>query len=108
MQDPPELIKEFIAKWEEGFRVVIAVKQNSDESPLFFAVRKSLLRASSRGWLEIDLNKNATGFGLYDRRFIDILKEIDDPYPYFRGWSPKSVSRSARKSSTCSRCANAA
>jgi glycosyltransferase involved in cell wall biosynthesis len=84
LQDPPELIKVFLKKWEEGFRVVIAVKADSEESPLFFAIRKLYYELVSR-LAEIDLNKNFTGFGLYDRRFIDILAEIDDPYPYFRG-----------------------
>ncbi len=84
LQDPPELIKEFLAKWEEGFRVVIAVKADSEESPLFFAVRKLYYEIVSR-LAETDLTKNFTGFGLYDRRFIDIVAEIDDPYPYFRG-----------------------
>jgi glycosyltransferase involved in cell wall biosynthesis len=64
--------------------VVIAVKAESDESPLFFAIRRLYYEMVSR-LAEIELNKNATGFGLYDRRFIDILAEIDDPYPYFRG-----------------------
>jgi len=84
LQDPPQLIKEFIKKWEEGFLVVIAVKQESEESPIFFAIRKLYYEIVSR-LAEIELNKNTTGFGLYDRRFIDIISEIDDPYPYFRG-----------------------
>jgi glycosyltransferase involved in cell wall biosynthesis len=84
LQDPPELIKEFLKKWEEGFRVVVAVKANSDESPVFFAIRKLYYELVSR-LAETDLQKNFTGFGLYDRRFIDIIAEIDDPYPYFRG-----------------------
>ena len=84
LQDPPELIKEFLRKWEEGFLVVIAFKQESEESPLFFLIRKLYYELVSR-LAEIDLNKNATGFGLYDRRFIDIVAEMDDPYPYFRG-----------------------
>jgi glycosyltransferase involved in cell wall biosynthesis len=84
LQDPPELIKEFIKKWEEGFLIVIAVKADSDESPLFFAIRRLYYEIISR-LAEIEVNKNATGFGLYDRRFVDILAEIDDPYPYFRG-----------------------
>ena len=84
LQDPPELIKEFIARWEEGFRVVIAVKQDSEESIVFFTIRRLYYELVAR-LAEIDLNKNATGFGLYDRRFIDILAEMADPYPYFRG-----------------------
>ena len=84
LQDPPELIKEFLKKWEEGYLIVLAVKTNSDESPLFFAIRKGYYELVSR-LAEIELVKNATGFGLYDRRVIDVLIEIDDPYPYFRG-----------------------
>jgi len=84
LQDPPELIKDFIQKWEEGFLIVIAVKEASDESPLFFAIRKLYYELVTR-LAEIELNKNTTGFGLYDRRFFDVLREIDDPYPYFRG-----------------------
>jgi glycosyltransferase involved in cell wall biosynthesis len=84
LQDPPELIKEFLKKWEEGFLVVIAVKVDSDESPFFFAIRKAYYELVSR-LAETELTKNATGFGLYDRRFIEILTEINDPYPYFRG-----------------------
>jgi glycosyltransferase involved in cell wall biosynthesis len=84
LQDPPELIPEFIKKWEEGYLIVLAVKADSDESPLFFAVRKLYYEVISR-LAETELIKNATGFGLYDRRFIEILTEIDDPYPYFRG-----------------------
>ena len=84
LQDPPELIKEFLKKWEEGFKVVIAVKQNSDESAVFFTIRRLYYEIVTH-LAEIELNKNATGFGLYDRRFIDILAEMHDPYPYFRG-----------------------
>lgn len=84
LQDPPELIGNFLAKWEEGFLVVIAVKQDSEESIIFFTLRRLYYELVSR-LAEIDLNKNATGFGLYDRRFMDIVAEMDDPYPYFRG-----------------------
>ncbi len=84
LQDPPDLIKEFIKKWEAGFLVVVAIKADSDESPVFFAVRKLYYEMVSR-LAEIEVTKNATGFGLYDRRFMDVLRELDDPYPYFRG-----------------------
>jgi glycosyltransferase involved in cell wall biosynthesis len=84
LQDPPEIIKQLVAKWEEGYRIVVAIKENSDESPLFFAVRKAYYSLVTR-LAEIELNKNATGFGLYDRRFMDVLAELHDPYPYFRG-----------------------
>jgi glycosyltransferase involved in cell wall biosynthesis len=84
LQDPPELIRTFLRKWREGFLIVVAIKKQSEESTLFFAIRRVYYEMVSR-LAEIDLNKNFTGFGLYDRRFIEILREIDDPYPYFRG-----------------------
>lgn len=84
LQDPPDLIPEFIRKWEEGFRVVVGVKQESGESPVMFVIRKCYYHLIGR-LSEIDQIKNFTGFGLYDRTILDILRTIDDPYPYFRG-----------------------
>lgn len=84
LQDPPELIPEFVAKWEQGFRVVIGVKAESEETPLMFAVRKAFYDLIGR-ISDVKLVKNYTGFGLYDREVIQQLRKIDDPYPYFRG-----------------------
>lgn len=86
LQDPPELIPQFVEKWQNGFKVVKGVKTNSDETFAMFAVRKTfynlLNRISDNG---IELTKNFTGFGLYDKCVLNALREIDDPYPYFRG-----------------------
>jgi len=84
LQDPPTLIKAFIKKWEEGYKIVIGVKTQSEESPLFFAIRKAYYNLVGR-LSEIELIKNFTGFGLYDQKVIETLRSIDDPYPYFRG-----------------------
>lgn len=84
LQDPPEMIKEFIEKWEEGFNTVLAVKPESKESPLMFFIRKVYYKLITR-ISEIPLVKNATGAGLFDRKVIEILRKLDDPYPYFRG-----------------------
>lgn len=86
-QDPPELIEQFLRKWEEGYKIVIGVKHKSKENPLMFAVRKffyNLLTKASEGNGESPV-KNFTGFGLYDQQFISVLRTLDDPYPYFRG-----------------------
>ena len=86
-QDPPELIEDFLKKWEEGYKIVIGVKNKSKENPLMFAVRKffyNLLSKASEGNGESPV-KNFTGFGLYDQQFISVLRTLDDPYPYFRG-----------------------
>lgn len=84
LQDPPERIPEFIRKWEEGFPVVVGVKEKSETSFLFHFLRTLYYRAL-RSLSEVDLIENFTGFGLYDRSVIDVIKKIDDPYPYFRG-----------------------
>ncbi len=86
LQDPPELIPEFIKKWEEGNKVVLAQKEKSQESFLFFTVRKFyywlLNKANDSG---ADLLQNCTGFGLYDKEVVDEFRKIGDPYPYLRG-----------------------
>lgn len=84
LQDPPSMIKDFIEKWEEGYKVVLGVKTQSHESPAMFAIRKMYYNFINRV-SDIELTKNNTGFGLYDKQIIEILKEINDPYPYFRG-----------------------
>ncbi len=84
LQDPPELIRDFIKKWEEGYKIVMGVKIHSKESPAMFMVRKLYYDLINR-LSEIELVKNATGFGLYDKRVIVILRDIHDPYPYARG-----------------------
>jgi glycosyltransferase involved in cell wall biosynthesis len=84
LQDPPQMIKDFVLKWEEGFKVVLGVKTESEESFLMFSIRKMYYNFINRV-SEIELTKNNTGFGLYDKQIIQILRDIDDPYPYFRG-----------------------
>ncbi|MDB5053044.1 MAG: dolichol monophosphate mannose synthase, partial [Bacilli bacterium] len=84
LQDPPKMIIDFLTKWEEGFKVVLGVKTESEESFLMFSIRKMYYNFINRV-SEIELTKNNTGFGLYDKQIIEILRDIDDPYPYFRG-----------------------
>jgi glycosyltransferase involved in cell wall biosynthesis len=84
LQDPPERIPEFIRKWEEGYKVVVGVKTSSQEAGLFYFLRSMYYRVL-RSLSDIQLIDNFTGFGLYDKRVIQILREFNDPYPYFRG-----------------------
>jgi polyisoprenyl-phosphate glycosyltransferase len=84
LQEPVELIAEFLKKWEEGSKIVMGVKIRSSESFFMFGVRKLYYRLVKR-LSEIELTSNFYGFGLYDRSVIETLKAIDDPYPYFRG-----------------------
>lgn len=84
LQDPPEMILEMIRKWEEGYSVIIGVKQDAAEHPLMFWIRRKYYGMVNR-LSGIDTIENFTGFGLYDRKVVDLVKQFDDPYPYFRG-----------------------
>ena len=84
LQDPPEMIRDFVARWEDGYKVVVGVKKESREKRAMFFVRGVFYRLIDR-LSEVPLVRNFTGFGLYDREVMDKLREIDDPYPYFRG-----------------------
>lgn len=84
LQDPPALIRDFITKWQEGFRVVLAVKMESEESRLLYFLRSSYY-ALVKKLADIELTPHSTGFGLYDKKVIDVFRQMDDPYPYFRG-----------------------
>ncbi len=84
LQDPPALMKEFVAHWLAGEKVVVGVKPSSQESSLMFAVRRLYYRMVTR-IADVKLIQNFTGFGLYDQKVLQVLRKIDDPYPYFRG-----------------------
>lgn len=84
LQDPPEMITDLIKEWRSGYKVVLAQKEESEESPLFFMLR-SLYYKLVNGVSSVRLHENVTGFGLYDREVIEVIKQINDPYPFFRG-----------------------
>jgi len=83
-QDPPELIPKLIEKWEQGSKTVVGVKNQSEETPLFFFVRRCYYRLV-HSLADIDVIENFTGFGLYDKVVVDFCRTVKDPYPYFRG-----------------------
>jgi len=86
LQDPPELIGDFLKKWEEGFKVVLAQKTKTQEEWFFSIARK--LYYTLLGWLNdsgAELTNNCTGFGLFDREVIEEIRRLNDPYPYIRG-----------------------
>ncbi len=84
LQDPPELITEFLKHWEAGKRIVVGVKAEVEESGLYMRFRKVYYRLV-RKMADIELIENFTGFGLYDQSVIAMLRTMNDPYPYFRG-----------------------
>lgn len=84
LQDPPEIIPEFIDKWESGYKTVLAVKSESEESLAMFLIRRLYYKIVA-SMSEVSLIANANGAGLYDRKIIEVLRQINDPYPYSRG-----------------------
>ena len=83
LQDPPEMIPEFIEEWESGYKLVMAIKPVSKSSPLMHALRKSYYRFIDK-ISEVEIIKDSTGFGLYDKCVLDKLRQINDPYPFLR------------------------
>ncbi|PWU15900.1 MAG: glycosyltransferase [Verrucomicrobia bacterium] len=84
LQDPPEMIPQFIERWEAGYKIALGVKNESEESRVMFAIRKTYYELVTR-LSHVRLIRNATGTGLYDREVLEWLRQLDDPEPYLRG-----------------------
>jgi glycosyltransferase involved in cell wall biosynthesis len=85
LQDPPEVLAQLLEQWENGFPIVIAAKHTSREAAPMFLLRKLFYRLVNRLADDIETYENFTGFGLYDRKVIELVRQFGDPYPYFRG-----------------------
>ncbi len=83
-QDPVEMIPKFVEEWENGYKIVIGRKTSSKESSIMYFLRgcyyKIIKRMSS-----VDMIEQFTGFGLYDKSFVDTLRNLKDPTPFIRG-----------------------
>lgn len=84
LQDPPEMIPQFIDAWEAGYSVVMAIKPVSQNSFISTHLRRGYYKLLD-DISDFSHTKDATGFGLYDKKVLDIVRKIKDPYPYFRG-----------------------
>lgn len=83
-QDPVELIPVFVHEWEKGHRVVCGVKSKSRENPFIYFLR-SIYYKLIKGMSSVHMIEHFTGFGLYDKTFIMLLRKLDDPVPFIRG-----------------------
>ena len=83
-QDPPEMIGKYIAEWKKGYDVVLGQKENTKDN-LFTNVIKKNFYKFIKSISEVPLMLDTTGAGLFDRKIIEQVRSIDDPYPYFRG-----------------------
>jgi len=78
------LIEQFLAEWEKGFPIVVAIKHKSRENGLMYWLRSQYYKLV-RNISSIETYEQFTGFGLYDRKVMEMIKQFPDPYPYFRG-----------------------
>ena len=83
-QDPPELIPEYVKAWEEGYKLVMGQKTSSKESRFVYRARTFYYRFM-RKHSNINFLEHVIGSGLYDRSFIEVMKNLDDPNPFLRG-----------------------
>ena len=83
-QDPVELIPVFVEKWEQGHRIVSGVKSSSKENPLVYLLR-TIYYKMIKNMSHVRMIEHFTGFGLYDKTFIQLLRELRDPVPFIRG-----------------------
>ena len=84
LQNPPELIVDFVKYWEESYKVIVGIKRKSKENKVLFAI-KGLYYKFMNKISDTEMIEQLTDFGLYDRSFINVLKNLDDPVPYFKG-----------------------
>lgn len=83
-QDPPSLIPTFVREWEKGHKIVIGIKEKTEEGFFMAFVRRQYYKFL-RKITDIGHIENFTGFGLFDKAFVDVVRNIHDPMPYFRG-----------------------
>lgn len=83
-QDPVEMIPTFLKYWEEGYQIVCGVKTSSKESPVMYKLRSMYYKLIKK-FSTVDQIEHFTGFGLYDKSFINVLRQLNDPTPFIRG-----------------------
>ncbi len=83
-QDPIEVVPEFLKAWEEGYRIVCGIKATSRENGIMRFLRTCYYKAIKK-MSQVEQIEHFTGFGLYDKSFIEVLRNLDDPTPFLRG-----------------------
>lgn len=83
-QDPIDMIPKFVEEWENGYKIVIGIKNKSKENKMMYFLRTCYYKIISK-LSETKQIQHFTGFGLYDKAFIEVLRKLDDPTPFLRG-----------------------
>ena len=83
-QDPIDVIPRLVAEWEKGYKIVCAVKTSSKENPVMYFLRSCYYKMIKK-MSSVDQIEHFTGFGLYDKSFVQVLRDLKDPIPFIRG-----------------------
>lgn len=83
-QDPINMIPKFIKEWENGYKIVCGIKTTSKENKIMYFLRSCYYKAIKR-MSDVEQIEHFTGFGLYDKSFVDVLRSLGDPSPFLRG-----------------------
>lgn len=83
-QDPLELIPRYVEEWEKGYKIVIGIKTSSKENPIMYRLRSMYYKLIKK-FSDVDQIEHFTGSGLYDKEFVDVLRNLKDPTPFLRG-----------------------
>ncbi|MBR1701104.1 MAG: glycosyltransferase family 2 protein [Lachnospiraceae bacterium] len=83
-QDPVEMIPQLVHEWESGYKIVCAIKKTSKENKIMRFMRTCYYKMIKK-MSDVEQIEHFTGFGLYDRDFIEVLRKLDDPTPFLRG-----------------------
>lgn len=83
-QDPVSMITQFVHEWEKGYKIVIGIKSTSKENKIMYFLRSCYYKLIKK-MSSVEQIEHFTGFGLYDKTFLDILRDLDDPTPFLRG-----------------------
>jgi len=83
-QDPVELIPVFVREWENGYQIVSGIKSSSKENGFIYFLR-SMYYKVIKNMSSVEMIEHFTGFGLYDKTFVKLLRQLDDPIPFIRG-----------------------
>lgn len=84
LQNPPEMIVDFVKYWEESYKVIVGIKKKSRENKLLFAIKGMYYKFMNK-ISDTEMIEQLTDFGLYDKSFVQVLRQLDDPVPYFKG-----------------------
>lgn len=83
-QDPIELIPQYLQAWEEGYKIVIGIKKSSKESKIMYWLRSVYYKLIKK-YSDVEQIEHFTGSGLYDKSFVEVLRNLNDPTPFLRG-----------------------